>query len=243
MNYTTPEVQCASISVKRNRLKQYGDKVYLKDKQEFEIELFNPTNSTRLAKIAINGKSISSSGIVLKPGQRVFLERYIDTPSKFQFETYKVEDSPEAKIATALNGLVQIDFYDEYVPSPYSITYTNNYDNLLNQRSRTSYGTLDTMSFCSMTTNCSNETASLKKMSMPAEKETGRVEKGSSSNQSFTNYYGNFNTWASKSVKITILPMSEKPVEKTDLANYCTNCGAKNKGNKYKFCPSCGTKF
>lgn len=77
----------------RGRLKIYDDKnIYLSDKEVFEIELFNPTEKKVLAKIEINGKFISNNGLVLKPGQRVFLERFIDENKKFVFETYEVDN-------------------------------------------------------------------------------------------------------------------------------------------------------
>ena len=73
------------ITVKKQRLKQFSNSVYLKDGDEFEIELFNPTRKTILSKISINGNYISNAGIIIKPGQRVFLERYIDVDKKFVF--------------------------------------------------------------------------------------------------------------------------------------------------------------
>ena len=47
---------------------------------------------------------------VLRPGERVFLERYLDTPNRFKFETYTVGgNSEEVKKAIELNGLIKID--------------------------------------------------------------------------------------------------------------------------------------
>lgn len=104
----------AYISVQKGRKKIHNLKnVYLEDETEFEIELFNPTLRTVLAKISINGSMISYSGIVLKPGERVFLDRFLHEPKKFKFETYDVENSVEALAATANNGLVRVDFYYE----------------------------------------------------------------------------------------------------------------------------------
>jgi rRNA maturation endonuclease Nob1 len=71
--------------------------------------------------------------------------------------------------------------------------------------------------------------------------ETGRIEKGESSNQSFETTYGSFNTFSTKEVKYKILPMSSKPIEGKDLKKYCTECGKKVK-ETFKFCPSCGVK-
>jgi hypothetical protein len=106
------------VTQNRNRLKTYdgGGTIYLKDGQNFEIELFNPLDNRVLAKISINGKQISSSGIVLNPGQRIFLERFIDDDRKFLFETYEVENTKEVKEAIQKNGKLEISFYNEYVP-------------------------------------------------------------------------------------------------------------------------------
>lgn len=63
----------------------------MKNGSEFELELFNPKQTTILAKIKINGSYIGGGGIVLRPGERVFLERYLDDAKKFLFETYNVD--------------------------------------------------------------------------------------------------------------------------------------------------------
>lgn len=104
------------ITSGRNRIKQFEDKVYLRNGQTFEIELYNPTNETVLAQIKMNGKAISSSGIVLKPANRVFLERYLDTNNKFVFETYEVNGSPDDLNAISLNGFIEVKFYKESEP-------------------------------------------------------------------------------------------------------------------------------
>ena len=118
MYYTQTKSCTVNVTQNRNRLKTYdgGGTIYLKDGQNFEIELFNPLDNRVLAKISINGKQISSSGIVLNPGQRIFLERFIDDDRKFLFETYEVENTKEVKEAIQKNGKLEISFYNEYVP-------------------------------------------------------------------------------------------------------------------------------
>jgi len=74
----------AHITVNKSRLKAYGSTVYLQDGSNFEVELYNPSNQTHLAKIKINGSYISQAGIIIKPGERVFLERFIDIQNKIQ---------------------------------------------------------------------------------------------------------------------------------------------------------------
>jgi len=58
INYQTPRVTepCAYVTKGRQRLKQYGNTVYLNNRDEFEIELYNPTTSKVLAEITLNGK-------------------------------------------------------------------------------------------------------------------------------------------------------------------------------------------
>ncbi|MFM7978380.1 MAG: hypothetical protein ACKPKO_03610, partial [Candidatus Fonsibacter sp.] len=58
-------------------------KVFLNDGDEFEIELFNPLTECVLADIKLNGQSISKTGLVLKPGQRFYLDCFIDDKKKF----------------------------------------------------------------------------------------------------------------------------------------------------------------
>lgn len=104
---------------------------YLKDGQEFQLELFNPTKTRVLAKIKLNGNLISQGGIVLRPGERIFLERYLDIAKKFLFETYEVDsEDSDVKAAIQNNGAVEVDFYDEDVTPSYLplISYPYNYN-------------------------------------------------------------------------------------------------------------------
>lgn len=91
-------------------------KVFLKDKEPFEIELFNPLQDSVLADIKLNGKSISKSGLVLKPGQRFYLDCFIDNQKKFIFNTYEIDSNDEESVkATEKNGLLEVFFYKEEV--------------------------------------------------------------------------------------------------------------------------------
>ena len=92
-------------------------KVFLNDGDEFEIELFNPLTVSVLADIKLNGQSISKTGLVIKPGQRVYLDCFIDDRKKFKFSTYEIENSSEALDATQNNGVLEVFFYKEDVIS------------------------------------------------------------------------------------------------------------------------------
>lgn len=104
----------ADIAINNNRLRKYGNRIYLKDQTEFQIEFANKTSTTYLAKIKFNGNYVSNQGLVLRPGEHVFLERYFDTQKKFQFSTYSVKDTQDIQEAIRKNGLVEIEFYGEY---------------------------------------------------------------------------------------------------------------------------------
>jgi hypothetical protein len=73
----------AFITKGKKRIKQFDGQVYLSDGDEYEIELFNPTQEVVLAKIKIDGDYIAGGGIVLRRGERVFLERFLDSPNRF----------------------------------------------------------------------------------------------------------------------------------------------------------------
>lgn len=262
---------CAYITKGRQRIKQFGHNVYLKNGSEFEIELYNPSRQTVLSKIKINGEFINGGGIILKPGERVFLERYLDVPHKFKFETYTVDATNETMNAIANNGDVEILFYNEEeiittLTYP-SITYgSNTYPNTTyasNTNTVSRNMSLDESLNIFHNTSLSNSGLNLYSVSDNGGKtyinkfdkkprlqpnqnkksksiETGRVEKGSSSDQSFTTVSKNFNSWTVSTSVWKILPDSQRPAEKTDLINKCPKCSTKLKKTSWKFCPECG---
>ena len=101
----------------RGRKSIKNGKVYLDDGQEFEIELHNPLQECVLCDIKLNGQSISKSGLVLRPGERFYLDCFIDDKKKFIFNTYEVENNEESEKAIQKNGLLEVFFYKEQVVS------------------------------------------------------------------------------------------------------------------------------
>lgn len=251
INYTVN--QClAEITVKKNSIKKYNNDYYLSNGQEFEILLKNNTQDVVMATIKINGKLISNTGLVLKPGKKVYLERYLDQSKKFLFETYKVDNSTESLRAIENNGNVEISFYKEKQTQPiaYYTTNTpigypatiNTCFNLTNSRGSGSLTYSSGTTSLNVSKGFSDNSSELWDSFVP-EIETGRVEKGSYSDQKFVDYYGEFEQFAFKTISLKILPYSLKPVETRDLAQYCTNCGLKNRKSNWIFCPRCSTKF
>lgn len=234
----------AYIARNKSRLKSYGEKVYLKNGDNFEIEMFNGHTTEVLAKIWINDELISTSGLILKPGQRFFLERWIDDNNRFKFNTYDVEASKEALEAIKNNGKIRVQFYPK--STNHSIVNQSIIDWDLWHSTKTSPiqpyvqdWTINTPYHQPMftTTNyCSNQigTTSL---------ETGRVEKGGSSNQSFINVNMDFSPFAMRNIEMQILPVSTQPIEVSQIRNYCSGCGTRIKKQSWKFCPNCGTNL
>ena len=268
MNYATQVSKpTAHITKKKSRLKVYnGHVVFLNDKDNFEFEIHNPKNKTVLCKIKLNGEYISTGGIVLKPGQRVFLERFLDSNNKFEFSTYKVKDTSENRSAIDLNGNVLIEFYDEQqvvnnfylggrtlYGSPSNIGYVPQFGTTITTTGGVTYGTTNLSNYNSTyTSSVTSDTfrskfdTSSTLLRGPKKKsksiETGRVEKGDESDQSFTNSYEQFNYHTSHQVSLKILPLSNKNKTTEEIKHYCTECGTKTK-SKYKFCPTCGNKL
>lgn len=265
-NYEGCTVPTAFVTKGRQRVKQYTDNtVYLNDRDEFEIELFNPTTNKILAKIELNGKSIGS-GIVLRPGERVFLERYLDEAKKFLFETYVVDkDNGDVMRAIKDNGKIEVFFYTETTfyninltggcyswtstiwpsqPNTYTTSNTTQVRDIpqgsISYRSGNNYNC-----FYSNTNSFSHgaPAAGVVQSKLSANIETGRIEKGSNSNQGFTYDNTSFNSWWLWKSEWKILPFSQKPLENRDIKVYCTKCGTKRKKQSHQFCPNCGTKY
>ena len=235
----------AYITKGKNRLKQINDSVYLDDNDQFEIELFNPKTISVLAKIKINGIYISNRGLIVKPGQRVHLDRHIDEAKKLLFSTYEIDGENSAAIdATQKNGLVEIEFYDETVLSGLNTVYpslggsgTYYHQPIFTQPN---YSPSFTTITCS-TANIGNATytSSISSKSI----ETGRVEKGGKSDTELKNGSGDYSYFMNHSVKWKLLPNSQKPVEVSELRNYCSGCGVRIKKANWNFCPSCGNEI
>lgn len=272
LNYSTAQsVPTANIAVNKSRLKVYKKDgnmptYYLQKGQEFQIELFNPTTNVILAKIELNGNQISQGGLVLNPGERVFLDRYIDVAKKFLFDTYEVSNTQEVKEAIKNNGDFKVSFYRE--SQPYFTTSNINtgtymvstYDTLIGttyttNNSNINYGSLTSglnLVNTSSSNSCevSNNNISFNqskptrlKKSISKSVETGRVERGSDSKQKMTTVNKLFDFYAFHTIEYKLLPISQKinTVNDIKFKVYCTNCGSKlNKG--HKFCGHCGTK-
>ena len=265
-----------AIAIAKSICKEYSTSsysrvVYLENGQEFQIQLFNPHKFTIGAEIFINDEKLSNR-IVLKPGERIWLERYLDIKKKFKFSTYEVEgNNTDVQEAIKDNGKIEVKFYKEIrkkefypsisvsgndwinknitiYPSTTDICYFNYSSDNSSEPTHCYYST--TAGNCCdsvLTTSnyCDLNTNSTVSTSIPDEMicETGRIEAGSSSTQEFDNVNIDFEYFPFTTEKVKLLPISQKPYTTNDLHKiYCSECGRKIK-TQYKFCPFCGSKI
>jgi hypothetical protein len=95
----------------KGRKKNNQGKVYLKDKEEFFIELYNPTTKNIIAKIRINSNNITEGGILLSPGERFYLDHNINTGNKLIYEHKFLAKGVKKPII--INNDIVVDFYAE----------------------------------------------------------------------------------------------------------------------------------
>jgi hypothetical protein len=224
-------------------------KVYLQDGQEFEIEIFNPLKQCVLCDIKFNGSSISKTGLVLRPGQRFYLDCFLDDKKKFIFNTYEVENNDEAKEAISNNGLLEVFFYKEEVtklnnwyeqfnrtiwyphydqywfPSRPSVWYSTNVNGVLNSNltnSSTSNLTDISTNISFNNTNSFNYHSNIQSYSDDSI-QTGRVERGTASNQKFLELEMNFEKYYISNTVIQILPENTRPIETKEIKKKKSN--------------------
>lgn len=298
-----------NIAVLKNRQREFTSDnqrvVYLQNGNEFQLEFFNPTQKNLLAKIKINGNYISNTGLIVRPGERVWLDRYLDVAKKFKFDTYMVENgNSEVEAAIAKNGLVEVEFYDEKEKPkpaicnpiiwdgswpwnrgtggwnyPYYYDYNHEWNGVpcnpsfttSNNSESITLDCLDDLNFnlgdaepiskcfysaevnfmdlkqekASFSTNSMRSFAppQRRRKTLKSTKETGRIEAGSTSSQTFETLDIDFNTWTSSVEVIKLMPLSQQPVtSETVRVKYCTQCGTKMKKTSWKFCPNCGAQ-
>lgn len=262
----------AKIAKNKSLLKEYVidnvRTVYLNDNDEFQLQIFNPYTETLGCLIKIDGISLSNK-LIIRPGERIWVERYFDKNRKFCFKTYTVENTEEVTEAISNNGNIEFLFYKEksrrengYITSTISIndlnytwdpnmfTLYSKCDTAIADTPRSAKSAISATFSCNdVLTNNANTTCtstptftSYTYSSTPETIETGRVGEGGYSSQKFDTVNINLEPFAFKTEVIKILPTSRKTVNKNDLQKvYCTNCGRKLK-SQFNFCPYCGNE-
>ena len=238
------------IAVNKSLCKEYQKSdervVYLNNNTEFQLQLYNPYSYVVGIKIKFNDYDMSSTHLILRPGERVWLDRFIDDDKKLLFSTYDVDNDSQTENAIKNNGKIEVSFFREYKNSyaytPYtpfvsSITispldntwyYTNtDTSGVTYSASSATYNNSCTCNYCATAANTI---------------ETGRIEHGNRSSQKFNHVNYDFESYAFRIERIHIFPESQRPVSSNDLKKkYCHACGHKL-NTKFKYCPYCGAK-
>jgi predicted RNA-binding Zn-ribbon protein involved in translation (DUF1610 family) len=237
------ESPSAHITTNKNKAKVYqNNTIYFNNGQTFEIHIENPTLHSVLAKIWINGKILSDSGIVIQSKSNIYLERFIDEPNKFIFNTFDVDDVIDTYEQRQRNGLIQIEFYKEK-PITYSTTTT--FPPYIWGTNTSCFGYRSTTNTTSISGLINDSTISYT-TNTAASVETGRVGKGDTSSQTFQAYYGTFEDFPLNGVTYHIKPIStksEEPIDVNEIRYYCPECGYRIRKSSWKYCPKCGEKL
>jgi len=259
----------AFLTINRNRLKIYHDNsIFLNHGDEFEVEFNNITRTVWLARIKMNGEWTTEAGLVLRPGEHVFL----DTPSffsnnkrRFCFKTYDVKTNRSHLIEE--NGIIEIFFHKKEQPNP---VWINDYDVYYDPprkryprppwplypriwypthpwypitRTGADYigNDIFTNSYNTVGQSNFNENP-CGEIPLDNMEETGRIENGSKSKQKFVDTNENFESDSSHEITYKIFPASKKPKTIQEVKQYCSECGRRRRKNE-KYCSQDGTKF
>lgn len=259
----------AKLAIRKSLLKEYKNSsneriVYINDNTEFQIEVYNPYNYVIGVSFSFNNNyQGNSSLLVVRPGERIWLDRYLDNDAKLLFSTYEINNIRQNREAIKDNGNLVIRFfkednhdwknniwisninknYDWNELKPINVYYNNSYPNYSTCVSNADYtATTATTSSINNSSLSKSLTSANYKTNFSNKIETGRIERGSRSNQKLKDVNIDFEYFPFRTETIHILPTSQKPVTSNDLKKkYCTECGRKI-SPKYKYCPFCGNK-
>jgi hypothetical protein len=157
-----------------------------------------------------------------------------------------VDNTPEARSAIEKNGWVSVSFFKEKQNPTYDIYYNNFQDITSNQWNKRDFskGAFEN-SYKACSIKSFSENSSKNYISFDNNIETGRIEKGNKSNQTFKLVDMEFDSFPSITYTYQILPTSYIPVDvlkPSQIRSYCTSCGTRTKRG-WKFCRECGSKL
>lgn len=165
------------ILINKQKRKVYGkkkNKIYLNDNDNIQIYIFNPLTERIGVQIEFNGH-LEEKMLIVNPGQKVMLDRFIDSKRKIKYSTYFVDGSDNrTKKAIKKNGDIKINFWKEKINFN-NYTYIDNYssNNIFNDGTSGISPTYDDKTYNYVESTFTNSSLL----------ETGRMEKGNKSNQ------------------------------------------------------------
>lgn len=127
LNDSMPSVAILSRNSRSSSLdetKNYqNNTIFLEDRQEFAIRLFNPLSEKVGVHIGLN-KKFSNNLLILNPGEVATLDRFVDDKKRMIFETYTYDKGNESsKKAVESNGIVEVKFFKEKIQP--TLNYTD----------------------------------------------------------------------------------------------------------------------
>jgi len=251
----------AIVTADGSEKKMYeGNIAFFNKGDNFELRFFNPLQEKIGIEIIFNGNKTNDGLLVLNPGEDISLDRFINDKKKMIFDTYMIDAKNSAAIkATELNGDININFYKEKIFLEFQNYYPSRYQapnhNTLYHGSTGTYNMTHMDGLFTNTTNttslssclCSVDETSVNVVNETKDlSETGRVEKGDTSNQNLNIVDVTFETSSFHSIKINLKPtstFSKSHTTSTEIRNYCNQCGYRIRKRSWKFCPKCSEKL
>ena len=246
----------AAIKNKGKVLREFKDHVYIPFNSEYEISLKNLNTRRVCVHIEIDGTKVTGDGLVIRAGQSIDLERFIDNGNLEQGNKFKfIERNAKVEKTRGIgveDGLIRIEFeFEKELPQ-------NNWGVLRGAGtqtdaiattwlSNTNYGgdIISKGTNISLSSNVAASASSDNTFSFcePRQNDVGITVKGSISDQKF--YTTSFIGDGVKEVMVLKLlgetdngkvnePITVKAKPK------CTTCNHQNKATA-KFCSECGT--
>jgi len=256
MNNSNPSARIAvNKNVLTTEIVNRVETVFMKNGTEFEIEIYNPLKTKIAIDVQINQVNFDRPMIVLRPGERVWLDCDMLTKKKFLFETYDVENTKETQEAIENNGdiIIRVYLQREHIPE----IYFNNFNNFFHQIPDYVYGgpVYDGPLYGNVEVSYTNSNSTylpgddITKTGMSVNSlgtptiETGMIADGDDSDMKFKNDNSDYNSNYTHLFKYKILPESTKKLySKKDIIKFCIGCGRKQKKND-KYCAACGIKY
>jgi len=120
-NQEHKNISC-DVLINKQKRKLYGkkkNKIYLNNGDYIQINLANYNTYRIGVQLELNG-NIESNILVLNPGEKILLDRFIDNNSKIKYDTYFIDGNDiRSKNAVSKNGKLKIHFWNETITTIY----------------------------------------------------------------------------------------------------------------------------
>lgn len=225
--YKNPYLPECEILVNKQLRKVYGNKknkIYLNNDDYIQLNIFNPTFERIGVQLEFNG-SIENKMLIVNPGQKILLDRFVDTKKKIKFSTYFVDgDNKISKKAIEKNGSIKIHFWKE--KNHFATSGTINWNNTFTTNSIYSGTLSDNTTMYDNELRSSIGISGISGVSGPQDSnnlkfkesllETGRLEKGDKSKQKMEEVYFD-SDYIFYTQKFKLLPFSQMKEKKNQF--------------------------